>query len=183
MSQKTKLNKLRNALMKNIEARANNKKKAAVLVPIFYEKEIGLILVKRTEKVFRHSGEISFPGGLIEKGETPKEAALREAMEEIGINPKDVEILGFLEPTETKSTGFIIYPLVGIVPRNYNFVINKGEVERIIFITISELVKNRKRTILGNYYKKNGYVIWGATARIIDRLISIFEKISLMNTF
>ena len=104
-------------------------------------------------------------------------------MEEIGINPKDVEILGFLEPTETKSTGFIIYPLVGIVPRNYNFVINKGEVERIIFITISELVKNRKRTILGNYYKKNGYVIWGATARIIDRLISIFEKISLMNTF
>ncbi len=170
-------------LLNNIEQIFDEYRNAAVLVPIYINEKVGLILVKRPEKFLRHSGEISFPGGLIEGNEGPKEAALREAYEEIGLRKEDVEVLGFLEPTVTRSTKFRIYPLVGLVKRDYNFKPNVEEVEEIIFASFEEILMGKRKNILGTYFKVGKHVIWGATARIIVKLLDILEKSKLLELF
>ena len=90
---------------------------AAVLVPLYVEDdEIHAVFTKRREDLRRHPGEISFPGGRYDEGETDLRAtALREAYEEIGLPPDAVEILGALQPTPTIATGYAVYPFVGLI--------------------------------------------------------------------
>src|SRR5262245_29844224 len=84
---------------------------AAVLVPVLAAaEEPRLVVTRRTETLSRHPGEISFPGGLADPGERLAEAALREAQEELGLAPADVELVGSLEPVHTRVTGVLIVP-------------------------------------------------------------------------
>ncbi len=168
------IDKLRERLDKYPQLESNAKL-AAVLVPIIKNNEYKLILEKRVEKLGRHSGEVSFPGGIIEEGETPLETALRETEEEIGIPRENIEVLGYLKPTKVRSTGFIIIPVVGHVKNIIGFKINKAEVERVLILKINEIRKGKRKIIIGNYYKVGDTVIWGATARILDQF---FKKIS-----
>ena len=172
------MEEIKKNLIKNL-GEVKGKKIAAVLVPIYIEDGIiKLFFEKRVEKLGRHSGEISFPGGEREDKETPIETALRETEEEIGIKKQDIETLGYLQPTKVKSSGFTIIPVVGYIKKKPEFKINKAEVEKVLVISIEEIEANRKKTILGEYYKVGEYVIWGATARILKQLIEIIENLN-----
>ena len=174
----TKILKLKDRLEKTPSTNLIFKRKSAVLIPIIKDQDdYSLIFEKRVERPMRHSGEISFPGGVLEDNETPIETALRETQEEIGINPKEIEVLGYLKPTKTKSSGFLIIPVVGYIKNNPSIKVNPDEVEKVLVIPIEELIKRRKEMILGPYYKVGETVIWGATARILTDFLEIWKKI------
>ena len=175
----TKILKLKDKLEKNPSTNIFFKRKSAVLIPIIKDQNgnYSLIFEKRVERPMRHSGEISFPGGVLENDETPIETALRETQEEIGIDPREIEVLGYLKPTKTKSSGFLIIPVVGYIKNEPTIKVNPDEVEKVLVIPIVELIKKKKKMILGPYYKIGETVIWGATARILTDFLEIWKNI------
>ncbi|MFC1996558.1 NUDIX hydrolase [Chloroflexota bacterium] len=154
---------------------------AAVLIPLWeLEGNWHLLFIRRTEYPNdRHSGQVAFPGGRCEPTDlTAENAALREAQEEVGINPTDVQILGRLRDILTISH-FRVTPIVGMMPWPYNFSPQEYEVARIFSIPLNWLANpgNRKiqmrgLKILGRdvpviYFEKyEGELLWGASARI-----------------
>ncbi|MCH8875996.1 MAG: CoA pyrophosphatase [Chloroflexi bacterium] len=153
---------------------------AAVLIPIYQEEgHWKLLFTRRTDSVDVHAGQVSFPGGQIEASDgTAISAALREAEEEIGLNPADVDTLGQLNPLFTV-TQFLIHPVVGFFPWPYSLTPNPSEVARTFGVPIDWLsdpknleVRERRPMISGPnvrvYYFKEfeGETIWGVTARI-----------------
>ncbi len=161
---------------------------SAVLVPIYKkQKQYYILFIKRTEKVKEHKSQISFPGGTREKGDrTLLDTALRECAEETGLRAEDVEILGELDDEVTTTSNYVVSPFVAAIPWPYQFRVNKEEVEEIIEVPISALLdKNclRKNKELLNgkevdsyVYHYQGRVIWGATARILNRFLDIFTR-------
>lgn len=113
---------------------------ASVLLPIFCtEGEWHLLLTRRTDRVNDHKGQVSFPGGASEVNDTsPEITALREAYEEIGINPDDVTILGRLPVLPTVSN-YLVTPIIGRIPWPYEFKLSSEEVERIFPVPLSWL--------------------------------------------
>ncbi len=159
---------------------------AGVLIPLLEDKGIYKILfTKRTDMVEEHKGQISFPGGSVDKEDSSVlETALRESEEEIGLLKGDVDILGRIDDTVTVASDFIVRPYVGFVPFPYDFVINTREVERIITVPIDVFqpknsetniyaVESEGKTYHTKAYEYNGDVIWGATARMIENLMGI----------
>lgn len=162
---------------------AGKLKPAAVLVPIsFIEGRPQIILTKRSMNVEHHKGEISFPGGHAEPDDSsPVETALREAEEEIGIRPDDVEILGLLDDYITISS-FHITPAVGIVPWPYELKIN-SESEILLFLPLADVLSDdawmmEKASIKGHEFElfcletAEG-VIWGATAKMLRQFAEV----------
>jgi 8-oxo-dGTP pyrophosphatase MutT (NUDIX family) len=154
---------------------------AGVLVPLFEEKGMHQILfTKRTTKVEEHKGQISFPGGSVDKEDNSvRETALREAREEIGLLERDVQILGRIDDTLTVASNFVVHPYVGIIPYPYDFTINEDEVEKLIMVPIQIFHPENSRHRGSSYefegityrtptYEYKGEVIWGATARIME---------------
>ncbi len=157
-------------------------KKAAVLVTLLVENEkasFGLML--RSGSLPKHASQISFPGGHMEKGETPAQAALRETEEEIGVLKGSFEIAGHMEPVATFTTGYLVWPVVGILSRRPEIKLNPKEVDNFFWVpaglfndeknythrsVIMESEKKSRRAIIFN-----GYEIWGVTLRIIESLI------------
>ncbi len=149
---------------------------AAVLVPLIWEHdEWHLLFTRRTEHVESHKGQVSFPGGACDEGETtPEETALREANEEVGIDPHDVRVLGRLVNMITV-TSFRITPVVGIIKWPTVLRVGQNEVERVFTIPLNWLADKRNRwefTMLGRsrsliaYHPYDGELLWGATARM-----------------
>ena len=163
---------------------------AAVLVPLFNDgKEYCLLLTKRSNDVLYHKGQISFPGGKPYKTDASLlETALRESNEEIGLDPKDVEIIGELDDTPTTTSGFLISPFVAVIPYPYKFIRNPGEIAEILDVPISALMDKSRfkqeymnegdETIKTYTYEYNGRVIWGATADIIKQLLDTLQSSS-----
>lgn len=163
-------------------------KPAAILLPVFKKGgKYHLLFTKRTEAVEYHKGQICFPGGAQNKGDVdPKQTALRETYEEIGVRPEDVEILGMLDKMGTVTSNFLITPFVGIIPYPYKFKINKDEIEELIGIPLSALAnkKNyREDTYVidgvactGSIFEYKGKTIWGATARILKQFIELIYR-------
>jgi 8-oxo-dGTP pyrophosphatase MutT (NUDIX family) len=154
---------------------------AAVLIP-FLKVENGwhLLFIRRTAiPKDRHSGQVAFPGGRCDPTDsTVEKAALREAQEEVGINPRDVHILGRVRDMLT-ITNYRVTPIVGTIPWPYNFIPQSDEVARIFSIPINWLadpgnheVRMRGLQISGQdipviYFQKfDGELLWGASARI-----------------
>lgn len=159
-------------------------KSASVLAP-FYNAPGGLSLIftKRTDHLGQHSGQISFPGGMRDpEDQTPEETALRETWEEIGVHPGDVEVWGRLNQ-EMTVTRFSVAPFVGLIPYPYTFEINTHEVERLIIVPLSTLLDPNNfshdffewegMSFKTYQYSYNGDVIWGATARIVNNLLTL----------
>ncbi len=156
---------------------------AAVLVPIVMREEgPQLVLTRRTMTVATHKGQISFPGGHVEPhDEGPVATALREANEEIGLDPQKVEVIGLLDDTWT-ITRFIITPVVALVDSKAPLMVDPREVDVIIEVPLHELLipKNHRLCELNHHgevftyhrYDIGGHNIWGATAGIIHRFIS-----------
>jgi len=167
---------------------------AAVLIPLFRgdDGEHRILFTQRTDRVEHHKGQISFPGGAVDKEDgTFEETALREAFEEIGLLSEDVTILGRIDDTLTVVSNFIIHPFVGLIPHPYDFRINPEEVKRIIEVPFEVFFINRSTDKMidiehkGVTYKSlnylyNGEVIWGATARIMKNFVKIIgERLDL----
>jgi 8-oxo-dGTP pyrophosphatase MutT (NUDIX family) len=159
---------------------------AAVLVPLFQkESECHLLFTKRTDLVRHHKGEISFPGGVVDQADAELETtALREADEEIGLKPRDVELIGLLDDVVTVS-GFIVTPVVGVFRYPYSFQMSEVEIAELIEIPLSFLLDEEcfaVRTIVQDglervvlSYQYGRYTIWGATATIVKQLLDLIR--------
>lgn len=140
-----------------------------------------LILIRRSRRLRRHPGQISFPGGFVEKGETPLEAAVREMKEEIGVKENCLQVLGQLSSTVTITTTVRIIPFLVFVSCR-EFWLNKAEVEDIYFVSLEKFKTTECVQVVmpnGNItcrYPLGDLVVWGATARIINQSISQIEQ-------
>jgi len=158
---------------------------AAVLVPLYQEaREWKVLFTRRTDSVDAHPGQVSFPGGRLEPTDRDaREAALREAQEEIGIRPEDVSILGSLDSLITV-TQFLVSPVVATIPWPYPLTLNPDEVASAFGVPLNWLadpahVEARERSVplpgraaIVHYFRPfGGEVIWGVTARITLQLI------------
>ena len=111
-------------------------------MPLFgWPERPGLIFTERRRDKLRHAGEISFPGGRADPGETLVECALREAREEIGLDPGAVEVVGALPLTSTVVTSFKVLPVVGLVPQRLAHTISPHEVERVIDTAVASRIE------------------------------------------
>ncbi|HWA54243.1 MAG TPA: CoA pyrophosphatase [Solirubrobacterales bacterium] len=158
---------------------------AAVLLPLYGwpDDDPGLIFTERRADLRRHAGEISFPGGRRDPEDTHLSAtALREAQEEIGLDPAVVELGEALPATNTFATGYRIHPFVGRIPhpRELDLRPNPSEVETVLTFSLELLRESydmrrlvrRGVPIHTPTYEIEGALIWGATARILGELLS-----------
>jgi 8-oxo-dGTP pyrophosphatase MutT (NUDIX family) len=177
---------LRNRLPNLIDTTETHYAHASVLVPIFKEGgEHKILFTKRSTKVENHRGQISFPGGVVEKRDGSwEETALREAKEEIGLSEEDVKILGPIDDATTLSSRFIIHPFVGRIPFPYDFQLNPYEVQRLVSVPLRLLMGNGLLKSKGEIALKGisyhtpvieyqGEKIWGATANITENFVEI----------
>jgi 8-oxo-dGTP pyrophosphatase MutT (NUDIX family) len=163
-------------------------REASVLIPLFSRRGIPHVLfTKRTESLRNHAGQISFPGGARDASDrTPLHTALRETREELGIPPEAVDVLGLLEEIPT-ITQFRVLPFVGVIPSDFAYVVNAAEIEEIIEIPISHLLRPeihrmQKQEIFGRereiyFYDYGKHVIWGATARMLRNLLQVVSAL------
>ena len=165
------------------ELEAHGRTEAAVLVPMHgWPEHPGLVFTERRSDLSRHAGEISFPGGRRDEGESLLETALREAEEEIGLSRENVEVAGALPPIGTFVTNYKVHPFVGLIEHGLRFEPNPGEVESVLVATLEELAaayEKRRLVRRGVPIKTDTYLvsdklIWGATARILRDL---FERL------
>jgi 8-oxo-dGTP pyrophosphatase MutT (NUDIX family) len=130
-----------------------------------------------------HRGEISFPGGRMEPGETPADAALREAWEEVALNPAGVTVHGQLDHMSTVVSQSYIVPVVASVTERPSLVAHPGEVDRIMWVPLAELASSdtyreewwgtppTDRPIF--FFDLDDETIWGATARMLHQLLRL----------
>ena len=158
-------------------------KPSGVLLPLCWkEGEPEILLTKRSMNVEHHKGEISFPGGRSEPADRDIfHTALREAEEEIGLKPEDVEVLGLLDD-HISILGYHITPVVGAVPFPYDFRIN-SESEVLLSVSLARVLSDQawmaeRTTFLGRginiyYLEIEGGFVWGATGRMLKQFVDL----------
>ncbi len=143
-----------------------------------------------------HRGEIALPGGRSHDGETPVETALREAHEEVGLEPGEVAPIAWLTPVASFGAGSSIWPIVGFLERRPELTVDPNEVDRAFTVALSDLVAEgafveerwrrppvRPGTDDEGYYplqffKVPGDLVWGATARVLTELLSLVTGVA-----
>ncbi|HVH31291.1 MAG TPA: CoA pyrophosphatase [bacterium] len=158
-------------------------RRAAVLLPLHEQGgEPYVLFTRRTETVETHKGQISFPGGAADPHDAGVQStALRETQEEMGIPPQQVEVLGVLDDLPTTVSGFVVAPVVGIIPYPYPFRINSAEIAEVLTVPLrvfrdpSRLRVERRerqgRRIDVYFYRYDKHEIWGVTARIVKGFV------------
>jgi 8-oxo-dGTP pyrophosphatase MutT (NUDIX family) len=141
-----------------------------------------VLLTRRSTALRNHAGEISFPGGRIDPGETEVAAALREANEEVGLDPAAVEIIGELDHLATVVSRSHIVPIIGRAATQLSLAPQSPEVERIMWVPLAELVRadtyRAERWVFPGgervlyFFELDDETVWGATARILIDLLS-----------
>jgi 8-oxo-dGTP pyrophosphatase MutT (NUDIX family) len=154
---------------------------SAVLVPLFAGADgaLHVVFTRRRADLRRHAGEISFPGGRRDDGETLLETALREAQEEVGLPPEAVDVLGALAPVGTFVTNYAIYPFVGLIEPGFAWVLQEREVAQVLELRLDDVragygrrrLVRRGMPFRTDAYEAGGHVVWGATARIVADLL------------
>jgi 8-oxo-dGTP pyrophosphatase MutT (NUDIX family) len=167
-----------------IEVRGTTR--SAVLVTLAQrEGRLCSVFTRRPDDMRRHAGEISFPGGRLEpEDDSLVDTALREAQEEIGLDPAGVTILGGLQPTPTIATNYAIYPFVGAIGSDLEWLPSPDEVAELIELPLTAVRDGYARRrlirrgipIRTDTYVVGDHLIWGATARILGDL---FDRIEL----
>lgn len=140
-------------------------------------------LTVRASGLTRHAGQISLPGGAMDPGETLAQTALREASEEIGVDPAAVEVLGELTPVHVLVSGFTLHPVVGVSHERPAFQASPGEVEQILEVSLEHLQdasRIRRGTRIREgiaieypYFDLLGHQVWGATAMVLGEFITL----------
>ena len=167
---------------------------AAVLVAAFEEEgEARVVLTRRAAHLRTHTGEVSFPGGRLDEGETSEAAALREAVEEVRLDPSSVSLIGRLTPLSTFSSASTITPVVGVLAGRPQLEANPSEVEHVFDVSLAELaadgvfreerwrVPGRPVSALTDaegwfpvwFFELPDDTVWGATARMLVELLRL----------
>ena len=184
---------------------ANSMRRSAVFIPLVRKDgEIHILFEVRASSLKHRPSEISFPGGGIEEGETPMEAAIRETQEEIGSYPEDIKIISELDLLVTP-VKYIIHPFAGYLDNIDHISLNKDEVDHVFMVPLSYLLENQPKKYFNTvqvlpdqnlpfdlipgeknykfengksqilFYKYKDYVIWGITAKILYNFLEFFE--------
>jgi 8-oxo-dGTP pyrophosphatase MutT (NUDIX family) len=145
--------------------------------------EAAVVLTERAHALDRHGGQVSLPGGVIEHEETPEQAALREAHEEIGVSPSQVRVVGALTPIDIAFSGFRLYPIVGVTEVRPHFRPAPGEVARVLEVPIADLMKpdfvvwrsvtRDGETLEFPAFPREGAETWGATAMVLAEFLTL----------
>jgi 8-oxo-dGTP pyrophosphatase MutT (NUDIX family) len=159
---------------------------AAVLAPVFRDGAgvLRILLLLRTDRGI-HGGQLGFPGGRPEPtdGGSFLATALREAEEEVGLPPSQVEVLAALDPLETMATGFRVYPFLGVIPADVEWRLQPDEVARLLTPAVEDLgeaTERRRLPFRSSYFERSievegieveGHVLWGMTLRLLDGLV------------
>jgi 8-oxo-dGTP pyrophosphatase MutT (NUDIX family) len=171
------------------EELANKSNAAAVLMPLFErDGELHVVYIRRSDHVASHRGQVAFPGGRVEPVDaTLLDAALREAHEEVGIDPATVDVVGGLPTMHTTTSGIIVAPFVGVIPSDAQLKPDPSEVAEIFDVPLSAL---RDMNFRGDYEFNpdgrprgskfpailyGGQIIWGLTLRITINLLEILD--------
>ena len=151
----------------------------------------GTLAARRAAELRSHRGQVSFPGGRIDPGEDAPAAARREAFEEVGLLPSQVDVVGWLHPLFTMSAGSFISPVVGVLSGRPALVPNPAEVARAFDVALAALVADGvfheerwthqpgrpppgpdgRRAVW--FFEVDGETVWGATARVLVQLLSL----------
>jgi 8-oxo-dGTP pyrophosphatase MutT (NUDIX family) len=162
---------------------------AAVLVPVFASTshdEATLVLTRRSPLLQRDPGHVAFPGGRVEPGEEPAEAAVREAHEEVGIDPREVHVRGLVDVVGRRS-GEQIAAYLGILAHAPTLVANASEVESVLEVPVASLLADgvawQERWSAGKAERSVHFfadpsalgddLVWGVSARILWRLLEV----------
>ena len=158
---------------------------AAVLAPLILGPEPSLLFTIRAAALSRHAGEVSFPGGLVDAGETLRAAALREAQEEIGLDADAVELVGALPAVHTFVSGILVVPFVGILRELPALRVSSAEIDEVLTFPVAELARSERvvsydrpggRTWRGYAYEMDGATVWGATGWMLHMLLDTIRK-------
>ena len=162
-------------------------KSAAVLIPLFEKDgEFHILLMKRSDDVEYHKGQISFPGGGRDACDlTMRDTALREAYEEVGLNPEDAEIIGELDDCHTATSDFRVAPFVAVIPYPYQFRTSKFEVKELLDVPLSLFLnpdnyetRPMADSVHGGtefFVNYAGHIIWGATAGMLRHFADLLR--------
>ena len=157
---------------------------AAVLVPLVAHPEPTVLLTLRSPRLSSHAGQVSFPGGRMEPGETPEAAAVREAAEEVGLDPRLPELIGRL-PEHLTGTGYHVTPVVALLPAPLALTPDPAEVAEAFELPLSTVLdpaaperrsgefRGRRREFW--VWPHERHYIWGATAAILVNLARVLR--------
>lgn len=163
---------------------------AAVLVPLYrLGDEWHLLFTERTQTVEDHKGQVAFPGGRVDEGDASRiETALRETEEEIGLQRRDVTVLGVLDELITV-TQYRVTPVVGVFAWPYPFVLSTDELSEVFGVPLQWLVNPANREIQYReplitgpkipvyYFHYQGHTIWGVTARMVVGFLEVIQPL------
>jgi 8-oxo-dGTP pyrophosphatase MutT (NUDIX family) len=155
-----------------------NLKASAVLIPLFYNQgQYHVLFTERSDEVVFHKGQVCFPGGTREPSDSSLlQTALRESEEEIGLEAKDIEILGELDDSVTLVTNYVISPFVAFIRPPHSLRTNGKEVKGAFSVPLSFLVSEANFKQDSYAYEYEGHIIWGATARILRQFIDLLKS-------
>ena len=166
------------------EGEASITRASAVLAPLYEEDgQVKVVLTRRAQHLRSHRGEVSFPGGGQEPGEDLTQTALREAHEEIGLDPLDVEVVGELDHLATIMSRSFIVPFVGFLSARPHLVPSPAEVELILHVPLDDLldpdayheerwgIPPMDRPLI--FFEIEGDTIWGATGAMLRNLLAL----------
>ena len=156
---------------------------SAVLVPLFEDGGLHVVLTRRAWGLRTHRGEVSFPGGRVEAGESTHDAALREAFEEVALEPSSVELAGELDHLTTVTRRAYIVPVLGLLGGRPQLTPNPGEVDEVLIVALAELLapevfreerwgtEEVHRPVY--FFELVGDTVWGATAALLRQLLTL----------
>ena len=161
---------------------------SAVLVGLFQSaRGVEVILTRRSHQLTNHRGEISFPGGRLDEGETAIDAALREMQEEIGINPSEARVIAELSAISTVVSNSHIVPIVARFVERPKMQPMNSEVDRVFTVPLNELIRSDTysqehwkfpdRELQINFFYLDDETIWGATARMLLQVMKLTLKL------
>ena len=157
---------------------------AAVLAPVVESPGPSLIFTVRSDALSRHPGEVSFPGGLVDEGESLADAARREAFEEIGLNPSLPRLVGALPAVHTYVSAILVVPFVGLLGSPPDLFAAEAEIKEIIRIDLARLATIEEPMELpradgtpwkGWAYPVDDHMIWGATGLMVHSFLQILR--------
>lgn len=157
----------------------------ALLLLFPMEGRSGLVLTLRSDRIGRHRGQVSLPGGAVEPGEDVAAAALREAHEEAGVDPSIPSVLGSLTALDVPVSGYVIHPVVAFATARPDLVPCGHEVERVVEVAVKDLtdpanlhVETWTRewgTAEVPFFRVGGLTVWGATAMILAEFLALLD--------
>jgi 8-oxo-dGTP pyrophosphatase MutT (NUDIX family) len=157
---------------------------AAVLAPLVETPDPSLIFTVRSDALSRHPGEVSFPGGLVDDGETPGDAALREAFEEIGLDPMFPRVVGALPPVHTYVSAILVIPFVGVLASPPDLFAAEAEIKEILRVPLARLAAAEEPMELprgdgsvwhGWAYPVDDHTVWGATGLMVHSFLDVLR--------